>query len=128
MNQEKINWDNDTKNAIQGLLNNIGLVEEQSLRIVDEIEKSLQWNEEQELFSDEDMVVLEGTTDDETCIDCLIKMKQGAKSVSYLKEIDQWNLSPHSNCRCTISYETRMTINKQKHINNLIQDFMDNHK
>ena len=128
MNQEKINWDSDTKNAIQGLLNNIGLVEEQSLRIVDEIEKSLQWNEEQELFSDEDMVVLEGTADDETCIDCLVKMKQGTKSVSYLKEIDQWNLSPHANCRCTISYETRMTINKQKHINNLIQDFMDNHK
>ena len=128
MNQEKINWDSDTKNAIQGLLNNIGLVEEQSLRIVDEIEKSLQWNEEQELFSDEDMVVLEGTTDDETCIDCLIKMKQGAKSVSYLKEIDQWNVSPHANCRCNISYETRMTMNKQKHINNLIQDFMDNHK
>ena len=24
MNQEKINWDDDTKNAIQGLLNNIG--------------------------------------------------------------------------------------------------------
>ena len=127
MNQEKINWDNDTKNAIQGLLNNIGLVEEQSIRIVDEIEKSLQWNGEQELFSDEDMVVLEGTTDDETCIDCLIKMKQGAKSVSYLKEIDQWNLSPHANCRCNISYETRMSINKQKHINNLIQDFMDSH-
>ena len=127
MNQEKINWDNDTKNAILGLLKNIGLVEEQSIRIVDEIEKSLEWNEEQELFSDEDMVVLEGTTDDETCIDCLIKMKQGAKSVSYLKEIDQWNLSPHANCRCNISYETRMTMNKQKHINNLIQDFMDSH-
>ena len=127
MNQEKINWDNDTKNAIQGLLNNIGLVEEQSLRIVDEIEKSLEWNEEQELFSDADMVVLDGTTDDDTCIDCLIKMKQGTKSVSYLKEIDQWNLSPHANCRCNISYETRMTMNKQKHINNLIQDFMDNH-
>ena len=127
MNQEKINWDNDTKNAIQGLLNNIGLVEEQSLRIVDEIEKSLEWNEEQELFSDEDMVVLEGTTDDETCIDCLIKMKQGAKSVSYLKEIDHWKLSPHANCRCNISYETRMTMKKQKHINNLIQDFMDSH-
>ena len=128
MNQEKINWDDDTKNAIQGLLNNIGLVEEQSLRIVDEIEKSLEWNEGQELFSDEDMVMLDGTADDETCIDCLIKMKQGTKSVSYLKEIDQWNLSPHANCRCNISYETRMTMNKQKHINNLIQDFMDNHK
>ena len=127
MNQEKISWNDDTKNAIQGLLNNIGLVEEQSLRIVDEIEKSLEWNEEQKMFSEEDMVVLEGTADDETCIDCLIKMKQGAKSVSYLKEIDQWNLSPHSNCRCTISYETRMTMNKQKHINNLIQDFMDSH-
>ena len=127
MNQEKINWDNDTKNAIQGLLTNIGLVEEQSVRIVDEIEKSLEWNEEQGLFSDSDMVVLDGTADDKTCIDCLVKMKQGTKSVSYLKEIDQWALSPHANCRCTISYETRMTMKKQKHINNLIQDFMDSH-
>ena len=127
MNQEKINWDNDTKNAIQGLLNNIGLVEEQSLRIVDEIEKSLEWNEEQELFSDSDMVVLEGPTDDETCIECLTQMKLGTRSVSDLKEDDQWETSPHANCRCNISYETRMTMNKQKHINNLIQDFMDSH-
>ena len=127
MNQEKINWDNDTKNAIQGLLSNIGLVEEQSLRIVDEIEKSLEWNEEQELFSDPDMVVLEGPTDDETCIECLTQMKLGTRSVSDLKEDDQWETSPHANCRCTISYETRLTMNKQKHINNLIQDFMDNH-
>ena len=55
MNQEKINWDNDTKNAIHGLLNNIGVGEEQALRIVDDIEKSLDWNSELEMFSDDDV-------------------------------------------------------------------------
>ena len=52
MSQEKINWDNDTKNAIHGLLSNIGVGEEQALRIVDDIEKSLDWNSELEMFTD----------------------------------------------------------------------------
>jgi len=127
MNQEKINWGNDTKNAIQGLLSNIGLGEDQALRIVDDIEKSLDWNSELEMFSDSDMVVLDGPTDDDTCIECLIQMKHGASSVKDLKEDDQWEKSPHSNCRCNFSYETRMSMNKQKHISNLIQDFIDSH-
>ena len=69
MNQEKINWDDDTKNAIQGLLNNIGLGEEQALRIIDDIQKSLDWNSELEMFTDSDKVVFDGPTDDDTCID-----------------------------------------------------------
>ena len=54
MSQEKINWDNDTKNAIHGLLSNIGLNEEQAVRIVDDIDKSLDWNSELEMFTDQD--------------------------------------------------------------------------
>ena len=127
MNQEKINWDGDTKNAIQGLLNNFGLAEEQALRIVDDIEKSLEWNDELEMFTDSDKVVLDGPTDDETCIECLILMKLRAKPVIELKKDEGWDLSPHANCRCTISYESRMTMNKQQHIHNLIQKFIEEH-
>ena len=108
-------------------MNNIGVGEEQALRIVDDIEKSLDWNSELEMFTDEDKVVLDGPTDDETCIDCLIQMKLGARSVSDLKEDELWDTSPHANCRCNYSYETRMSTNKQKHIHNLIQDFIDSH-
>ena len=115
MNQEKINWDDDTKNAIQGLLNNIGLGEEQALRIIDDIQKSLDWK-----------VVFDGPTDDDTCIDCLIQMKLGARSVTDLKEDGHWELSPHANCRCNMSYESRMSMNKQQHIHNLIQQFIEN--
>ena len=127
MSQEKINWDNDTKNAIHGLLNNIGLGEEQAERIVDDIEKSLDWNSELKMFTDGDKVVLDGPTDEETCIECLIQMKLGARSVSDLKEDELWETSPHANCRCNFSYETRMSMNKQQHIHNLIQDFIESH-
>ena len=127
MNQEKIDWDDDTKNAIQGLLNNIGLGEEQALRIIDDIQKSLDWNSELEMFTDSDKVVFDGPTDDDTCIDCLIQMKLGARPVTDLKEDGHWELSPHANCRCNMSYESRMSMNKQQHIHNLIQQFIENH-
>ena len=54
-------------------------------------------------------------------------MKLGARSVSDLKEDELWETSPHANCRCNFSYETRMSMNKQQHIHNLIQDFIESH-
>ena len=125
MNENKISWDTDTRNGMLMLLDNIGLNKSQSLRIIDEIGKSIDWNNELDIFSDSDKILLDGPTDNETCIKCLLKMKSGLKTVKELKNDEEWEMSTHANCRCNYSYETKLTMNKKQHVYHMIQQFSE---
>ena len=125
MNQKKLSWDTEIRDGMLILLDNIGLSKSQSLRIIDEIDKSMDWNNELEIFSDSDRILLDGPADSETCIKCLLHMKSGPKTVKELKNDEAWEVSPHANCRCNYSYETRLTMNKKQHVHHLIQKFSE---
>ena len=74
----EIGWDSDIKSGLQELLTRIGLIDSQCGRLIDEIDKSLAWNEEKpEIYSENDRVVFDGPLDEETCLTCLSIMKKG---------------------------------------------------
>ena len=127
MNQ-KLNWNKNLMNKLLGFFGDLGLSESQSLRLIDEIDKSIIWNNQIFYYDDTDEVLLDGPLDDKTCIKCLLEMKSGLKIVADLKHNDQWENSLHPNCRCNYSYETKSTMNKQQKIHHLIEKFLeDNH-
>ena len=64
-----IDWDDNVQSALKELLTGIGMVKSQTGRLIDEIDKSLAWNDEQpEIYSDDDRVVFDGPLDEETCL------------------------------------------------------------
>lgn len=124
MNQ-KITWNKNIINKLSSFFIDLGLNTSQSTRMVDEIDKSILWNEQSTYYSDSEEVLLDGPVDDETCIDCLLKMNSGIETVHNIKAKEQWNNSPHSNCRCNYSYKTNLTMDKKKHIHRLIKKFVE---
>jgi|TARA_B100000678_G_C17983651_1_gene412030 hypothetical protein len=124
----EIGWDSDIKSGLQELLTRIGLIDSQCGRLIDEIDKSLAWNEEKpEIYSENDRVVFDGPLDEETCLTCLSIMKKGSIPVENLKENEQWDLSPHANCRHSFTYESHIILQKKVHVDNLIQDLIEHH-
>ena len=123
-----IDWDDNVQSALKELLTGIGLVKSQTGRLIDEIDKSLVWNDERpEIYSDEDRVVFDGPLDEETCLDCLLIMKKGSIPVKDLKENEHWDLSPHANCRHNFTYESHLILEKKLHVDNLINKLIDIH-
>ncbi len=123
--KKKLTWNRSLMNKLLEFFNDLGLNESQSIRLVDEIDKSIIWNDQQVYYSDNDEVLLDGPADEDTCIECLLKMQAGLFKVSNLKANDEWDVSPHSNCRCNYSYETKVTMNKKQNIHHLIENYSE---
>ena len=82
-----IDWDDNVQSALKELLTGIGMVKSQTDRLIDEIDKSMAWNDEQpEIYSDDDRVVFDGPLDEETCLDCLLIMNKGSIIVNQRSE------------------------------------------
>mgnify|MGYP006091170297 FL=1 len=125
MNQ-KLTWNKNIITKLSSFFIDLGLNTSQATRLIDEIDKSVSWNEQLKYYSDSEGVLLDGPLDDETCIDCLLRMQFGIQTIDNIKEKEQWDKSPHANCRCNYSYKTNLTIDKKKHIRRLVKDFVEN--
>ena len=89
------------------------------------INKKKEWNKNKENgFAH---AVIDNFLDEETCLDCLLIMKKGSISVKDLKENEQWDLSPHANCRHNFTYESHLILEKKIHVDNLINKLIDIH-
>ena len=121
----KVTWNKSIITKLSSFFIDLGLNAPQVTRLIDEIDKSVLWNEQSMYYNDTDEVLLDGPLDDETCIDCLLKMQFGIQTVVDIKAKEQWNKSPHANCRCNYSYKTKLTIDKKKHIRSLIKQYVE---
>ena len=125
MNQ-KATWNKSIIAKLSSFFIDLGLNTIQATRLIDEIDKSILWNEQAKYYNDSEEVLLDGPLDDETCIDCLLRMQSGMETIENLKAKDHWDKSPHANCRCNYSYKTNLTIDKKKHIRYLVKNFVEN--
>jgi len=121
----KVTWNKSIITKLSSFFIDLGLNAPQVTRLIDEIDKSVLWNEQSMYYNDTDEVLLDGPLDDETCIDCLLKMQSGIQTVGDTKAKEQWSKSPHANCRCNYSYKTKLTIDKKKHIRSLIKQYAE---
>ena len=121
----KVTWNKSIITKLSSFFIDLGLNAPQVTRLIDEIDKSVLWNEQSMYYNDTDEVLLDGPLDDETCIDCLLKMQSGIQTVGDIRAKEEWNKSPHANCRCNYSYKTKLTIDKKKHIRSLIKQYVE---